>query len=245
MHLLLELQYEMTSWFLLCTSILHILILDQRACHAPRLVAVSKTKPVEMIVEAYRVGHRHFGENYIQVRGGNLWVLVMSRVGSNCWPGFRLVVHSCAANQEPACLLTQLLTITTAHKFPSQMTQTGDLFDRYQISSSQGWKFMSCSHCQKLCQQASVSWLAAQEWTTNQKPGQQVYLTLDMTTSQKFPLLASNRNYLLTKATFSPPSLHTLLRFSSLFSTLKNECVHIYIASALKDLFRFGTSPLK
>lgn len=39
---------------------------DQRACHAPRLVAVSKTKPVEMIVEAYRVGHRHFGENYIQ-----------------------------------------------------------------------------------------------------------------------------------------------------------------------------------
>ena len=27
--------------------------------------------------------------------------------------------HSCAANQEPACLLTQLLTMTTTHKFPS------------------------------------------------------------------------------------------------------------------------------
>ncbi len=33
----------------------------------PRLVAVSKTKPVDMIVEAYQAGHRHFGENYIQV----------------------------------------------------------------------------------------------------------------------------------------------------------------------------------
>jgi len=39
---------------------------DQRASQTPRLVAVSKTKPVEMIVEAYRSGHRHFGENYIQ-----------------------------------------------------------------------------------------------------------------------------------------------------------------------------------
>jgi len=32
----------------------------------PRLVAVSKTKPKELIIEAYNVGHRHFGENYIQ-----------------------------------------------------------------------------------------------------------------------------------------------------------------------------------
>ena len=30
-----------------------------------------------------------------------------------------MVVHSCAANQEPAGLLTQLLTMTTTHKFPS------------------------------------------------------------------------------------------------------------------------------
>jgi len=29
------------------------------------------------------------------------------------------VVHSCVANQEPACLLTQLLTMIIAHKFPS------------------------------------------------------------------------------------------------------------------------------
>ena len=33
----------------------------------------------------------------------------------------------------------------------------------------QGWKFMSCSHCQELGQQAwAGSWLAEQEWTTNQ-----------------------------------------------------------------------------
>ncbi len=30
------------------------------------LVAVSKTKPVETILEAYRCGHRHFGENKVQ-----------------------------------------------------------------------------------------------------------------------------------------------------------------------------------
>jgi hypothetical protein len=42
-------------------------MLGQRAKKMPRLVAVSKTKPVDMIVEAYQAGHRHFGENYIQV----------------------------------------------------------------------------------------------------------------------------------------------------------------------------------
>merc|ERR1712060_478296 len=31
-----------------------------------RLVAVSKTKPVEALREAYGAGHRHFGENYVQ-----------------------------------------------------------------------------------------------------------------------------------------------------------------------------------
>ncbi|XP_054766315.2 pyridoxal phosphate homeostasis protein-like [Lytechinus pictus] len=32
----------------------------------PRLVAVSKTKPVSMILEAYQTGQRNFGENYVQ-----------------------------------------------------------------------------------------------------------------------------------------------------------------------------------
>ena len=32
----------------------------------PRLVAVSKTKPKECIVQAYMEGQRHFGENYVQ-----------------------------------------------------------------------------------------------------------------------------------------------------------------------------------
>jgi len=31
----------------------------------PRLVAVSKTKPVEAILDAYSAGQRHFGENYV------------------------------------------------------------------------------------------------------------------------------------------------------------------------------------
>jgi len=40
--------------------------MEQRFPKPPRLVAVSKTKPKEMILEAYELGHRHFGENYIQ-----------------------------------------------------------------------------------------------------------------------------------------------------------------------------------
>lgn len=33
---------------------------------APRLVAVSKTKPAELVQEAYNAGQRDFGENYVQ-----------------------------------------------------------------------------------------------------------------------------------------------------------------------------------
>lgn len=32
----------------------------------PILVAVSKTKPVDLIVEAYETGQRDFGENYVR-----------------------------------------------------------------------------------------------------------------------------------------------------------------------------------
>ncbi|XP_066277051.1 pyridoxal phosphate homeostasis protein-like isoform X2 [Branchiostoma lanceolatum] len=32
----------------------------------PRLVAVTKTKPKELIMSAYKAGQRHFGENYVQ-----------------------------------------------------------------------------------------------------------------------------------------------------------------------------------
>lgn len=34
--------------------------------HPPRLVAVSKTKPVDDVAAAYAAGHRVFGENYVQ-----------------------------------------------------------------------------------------------------------------------------------------------------------------------------------
>ena len=38
-----------------------------RHAQPPRLVAVSKTKPKEAVMEAYSAGQRVFGENYIQV----------------------------------------------------------------------------------------------------------------------------------------------------------------------------------
>mmetsp|Transcript_28000 Transcript_28000/g.65423 ORF Transcript_28000/g.65423 Transcript_28000/m.65423 type:complete len:262 (-) Transcript_28000:355-1140(-) len=39
---------------------------DAAVALPPRLVAVSKTKPVEALLEAYEGGHRDFGENYVQ-----------------------------------------------------------------------------------------------------------------------------------------------------------------------------------
>ena len=40
---------------------------DKRAAKMPRLLAVSKTKPKGLVIEAYQEGHRDFGENYAQV----------------------------------------------------------------------------------------------------------------------------------------------------------------------------------
>ena len=40
-----------------------------RGATQARLVAVSKTKPVEALREAYDAGQRDFGENYVQARG--------------------------------------------------------------------------------------------------------------------------------------------------------------------------------
>jgi pyridoxal phosphate enzyme (YggS family) len=41
-------------------------ILDELKAKAATLIAVSKTKPVEDILELYNLGHRDFGENYVQ-----------------------------------------------------------------------------------------------------------------------------------------------------------------------------------
>lgn len=35
----------------------------------PRVVAVSKTKPAEMVIDAYSHGQRSFGENYVSWLG--------------------------------------------------------------------------------------------------------------------------------------------------------------------------------
>ncbi|KAF9588209.1 hypothetical protein IFM89_008279 [Coptis chinensis] len=37
-----------------------------RASNQVRVVAVSKTKPVSIINQVYQIGHRCFGENYVQ-----------------------------------------------------------------------------------------------------------------------------------------------------------------------------------
>ncbi|KAH8278674.1 hypothetical protein KR018_006771 [Drosophila ironensis] len=45
-----------------------VLLQRPKEVQAPRplLVAVSKTKPAEAVIEAYQAGHRDFGENYVQ-----------------------------------------------------------------------------------------------------------------------------------------------------------------------------------
>ena len=69
-----------------------------------------------------------------------------------------------------------------------------DFFSQEQSAGGQGWKLMSCSHCLELCH-LQASWLligcTRVNNATNQKPGQQVDTTLDMTTTHKFPLQAT------------------------------------------------------
>lgn len=43
----------------------------------PRLVAVSKTKPAEMVLDAYSHGQRSFGENYVSAAGAGLCCAVL------------------------------------------------------------------------------------------------------------------------------------------------------------------------
>ena len=40
--------------------------LSEKISHNVTLVAVSKTKPQELLMEAYNAGQRHFGENKVQ-----------------------------------------------------------------------------------------------------------------------------------------------------------------------------------
>lgn len=44
-----------------------VVLLQTLPAVLPRLVAVSKTKPPDMVVEAYRHGQRNFGENYVSI----------------------------------------------------------------------------------------------------------------------------------------------------------------------------------
>ena len=51
----------------------------------PRVVAVSKTKQVEVIRSAYDKGIRHFGENYVQELAEKASHPLLSSLGDICW----------------------------------------------------------------------------------------------------------------------------------------------------------------
>lgn len=64
-----------------------------------RLVAVSKTKPAELIQEAYDAGQRDFGENYVQVHAATALgiLLLYSNVllwGRRAWLQFHQSARS-------------------------------------------------------------------------------------------------------------------------------------------------------
>eukprot|EP01084_Bolivina_argentea_P126195 223479_1 len=42
------------------------IVINKKLTRTPRIVAVSKLKPTNLIQELYDAGHRHFGENYVQ-----------------------------------------------------------------------------------------------------------------------------------------------------------------------------------
>ena len=48
-----------------------------------QLLAVSKTKPAEMVMQAYQAGQRHFGENYVQEAVEKIGQL--SHLSDICW----------------------------------------------------------------------------------------------------------------------------------------------------------------
>lgn len=51
----------------------------------PRLVAVTKTKPVELVLKAYSEGQRHFGENYVQALVEKSQDPRLASLGDICW----------------------------------------------------------------------------------------------------------------------------------------------------------------
>jgi hypothetical protein len=53
-------------------------ILSKAGTRPVRLVAVSKTKPAEELLEAHSAGQRHFGENYVRYFTSYLLILWLS-----------------------------------------------------------------------------------------------------------------------------------------------------------------------
>ena len=71
-----------------------------------RLVAVSKTKPKEAVIEAYKAGQRVFGENYIQVITGSSYIMPISNKNN----------EKCSVNIK---IRFRLPTIMQVHIFPN------------------------------------------------------------------------------------------------------------------------------
>jgi len=96
---------------------------DRRAKEAPRLVAVSKTKPIEMIIEAYEQGHRHFGENYIQeIKEKSVHPEILSKCPEIQWH----FIGNCQSNKANALMKCPNLSVVetvTSKKLAGQLNK--------------------------------------------------------------------------------------------------------------------------
>ncbi|XP_066149795.1 pyridoxal phosphate homeostasis protein [Euwallacea fornicatus] len=89
----------------------------------PRLVAVSKVKPVELIIEAYEEGQRHFGENYVQeLQEKSMHRLILEKCPDIKW---HFIGHLQANKINKVLSVPNLYIIETVHsrKLASQLNK--------------------------------------------------------------------------------------------------------------------------
>lgn len=87
--------------------------LQELQCIPPILVAASKLKPPELIVEAYEAGQRHFGENYVQeIEEKAVHPLILERCKAIKW---HFIGHLQSNKINKVLALPNLYLIETVH----------------------------------------------------------------------------------------------------------------------------------
>jgi len=132
---------------------------SSRAVDPTRLVAVSKTKPKEAVMEAYRAGHRVFGENYVQE-------LVEKahdpELQEQCPEILWHFIGNCQTNKAKDLMKVPRLSIVetvTSTKLASKMDKQAKSPVGIYVQVKLGW-FVYVAHSWLSCSWLSCSWLS-------------------------------------------------------------------------------------